>query len=144
ILVVPPDTAIAQRRNHVLELMRTNRVLTAPGTPDAITDAQITAAENEPVILVRQVNANWRAPHFVWQVRKQMGQILCTQDPDNCPLIDTGGYTVRTTLDYNMQKVAEKWVQAAVLGPNNSNTAGYLKSRGVADLPWIENLKGKN
>jgi len=144
VLVVPPDTAIVQRRNYVLNQMLTNRVLTAPGQPGAITAAQITAAAQAPVVLVAQATSNWRAPHFVWQVRDQLGQILCPQDPTNCQDIDTGGYTIQTTLDWNMQKSAEKWVQAAVLGPNATNTAAYLKSLKIPDQAWIENLKGKN
>ena len=65
-------------------------------------------------------------------------------DPRQLSAIDTGGYTVKTTLDWNMQKIAEKWVQAAVLGPNASNTAAYLKSKIGTDAAWIENLRGKN
>src|SRR5262249_2485897 len=132
------------------EAMRTNRILTAPtctlGAPCAtpITDAQILAAEKEPVILAPQSNTKWRAAHFVWQGREEIGQKLCPQGPTHCPAIDTGGHTTTTTLDWNMQKTAEKWVQAAVLGPNNKNTAAYLKSKGVPDLAWIEALKGKN
>jgi membrane peptidoglycan carboxypeptidase len=144
ILVVPPDTAIVQRRNYVLSQMLTNRVLTAPGQPGAIADARITAAEQAPVILAPQVTPSWRAPQFVWAVRSELATILCPQTPTNCPQIDTGGYTVKTTLNWNMQKVAEKWVQAAVLGPNAPNTAAYLKSLGLSDQAWIENLRNNN
>jgi membrane peptidoglycan carboxypeptidase len=144
ILVVPNNTAIVQRRNQVLEAMRQYRVLTAAGQPGAITDAQITAAETAPVILAPQTTPNWRAPHFVWQVRAQLGEILCPQTPDNCQKIDTGGYTIRTTLDWNMQQTAEKWVQAAVLGPHAANTAAYLKTLKLPDLSWIENLRGNS
>ena len=58
----------------------------------------------------------WRAPHFVWQVREELGA-----DPlrraDECEKIDTGGYKVITTLDYKMQRIAEKWVYAAAIDP---------------------------
>jgi len=145
ILVVPPDTSIVQRRNYVLDQMVENRFLTAAGKAGGITDEQILAAKNDPVILAPQATPNWRAPHFVWQVRTELGSILCPQDPENCPKIDTGGYVVRTTLDWNMQKTAEKWVQAAVLAPNAKDTAAYLtKTSKLPDLPWIENLRGKN
>ena len=133
ILVVPNNTPIVQRRNQVLEAMRKYRVLTALDKPGAITDAQITAAEKEPVILAGQTTPNWRAPHFVWQVRKQLGEYLCPQDPDNCARIDTGGYKIITTLDWNMQKIAEKWVQAAVLAPNAKSTSAELKRLKVPD-----------
>ena len=39
--------------------------------------------------------SQWRAPHFVWQVRNELGQILCPGQPvDACETIDTGGYRV--------------------------------------------------
>src|SRR5438270_8280305 len=43
-----------------------------------------------------------------------------------------------------MQQTAEKWVQAAVLGPNQPDTAAYLKGKGITNAPWITNLRGKN
>ena len=144
ILVVPPDAPIVVRRNLVLERMKVNRVLTAVGEPGAVTDAQLEAAKKEPVILAPQFQANWRAPHFVWQVRKQLADILCPQDPSNCDKVDTGGYKVTTTLDWKMQQTAEKWVQAAVLGPNASNTEAYLKGRGITGADWIVKLREKN
>jgi membrane peptidoglycan carboxypeptidase len=144
ILVVPPDSAIVIRRNLVLDRMVTNRVLTAAGQVGAITDAQLEAAKKEPVILVPQAQASWRAPHFVWQVRKELGERLCPQDPGNCDKVDTGGYKIITTLDWKMQQTAEKWIAAAVLGPNANDTALFLKSRGVTNADWITNLRGKN
>ncbi len=144
ILVVPPDTLIAKRRNQVLEAMKKYRVLTQPGENGAITDAQIDAAEKEPIILAPQTTANWRAPHFVWRVRKELAQKLCPQTPDTCDKVDTGGYKIVTTLDWKMQQTAEKWVRAAVLAPNSSDTTAYLKQLGISSAPWITNLKGKN
>lgn len=143
-LVVPPDSPIVQRRNYVLDQMKTFRVLTAAGRPQAVTDAQLEAAKSEPVVLVPQASPNWRAPHFVYQVRAEMGRILCPQSPTRCDRIDTDGYTVKTTLNWTMQKRAETWVKAAIFGANASNTKAYLGSLGLADQPWIEKLRGKN
>ena len=144
ILVVPPDSPIVVRRNLVLDRMKTNRVLTAVGQNGAVTDAQLEAAKKEPVILVPQVQANWRAPHFVWQVRQELAEKLCPQDPANCEQVDTGGYKVTTSLDWKMQQTAEKWVKAAVVAPNATSTAASLKSLGVTSADWITNLRGKN
>ena len=66
----------------------------------------------------QQVSVNWKAPHFVWQVRRQLGEIFCPETPDDCPKVDSGGLRVTTTLDWNMQKVAEKWVYVAARAPN--------------------------
>ena len=38
------------------------------------------------------VAAQWKAPHFVWQVRRALGEILCPDNPIDCPEVDTGGY----------------------------------------------------
>src|SRR4029079_3492706 len=65
-LVVPADSEIVQRRNYILDLMKTR----SPLTGDRHTIAEYDAAKNEPVELVQQVSVNWRAPHFVWQVRR--------------------------------------------------------------------------
>jgi membrane peptidoglycan carboxypeptidase len=144
VLVVPSDAPIVLRRNAVLEAMKTNRVLTAAGRRGAVTNGQIEAAKKEKVVLARQPTANWRAPHFVWQVRRELGEILCPTEPDNCEQIDTGGYTVYTSLDWNMQKTAEKWVKAAVLAPNQKSTSNYLKALKVPNREWIQGLRGKN
>ena len=139
-LAVPPDSPIVQRRNYILELMKTRSVLTA-GT---YTTADYDAAEQEPVVLAPPATSHWLAPQFVLQVRHQLGVILCTAaQADNCPAIDTGGYTVITTLDYGMQRLAEKWTQAGARGPNAKNPAAYVKALGIPYEPWIQNLVGK-
>ena len=80
-LVVPPNSEIVQRRNQILELMKTRSPLTgAKHTP-----AEYDAAKKEPVVLAPQVRPPWKAPHFVWQVRRELGQMLCPDTPDDCP-----------------------------------------------------------
>ena len=139
VLEVPQTAPIVQRRNHILELMKTNSVLTA----GKYTEADYTAAENERVILTPPPAQNWLAPQFVWQVRHQLGTILCPATPDACEQVDTGGYKVITTLDYRLQSIAEKWVKAAGIAPNQKDTAAYLKSINVPYQQWIRNLKGR-
>ena len=87
-LVVPMDSPVVVRRNFILDLMKTQSVLTA----GKYTDADYEAAKQEPVILASQATAQWRAPQFVWQVRDELGQILCGDT--QCEKIDTGGYQV--------------------------------------------------
>ena len=97
------------------------------------TDADFDAARKEPVVLTPPASANWLAPHFVWQVRHQLGSILCGADQaDTCEKVDTGGYKVITTLDWKLQKKAEKWVKAAAIAPNRKDTAAYLRSISVS------------
>jgi penicillin-binding protein 1A len=141
-LVVPDTAPIVERRNKVLDLME-NR-LPLPLTKNTFTTADFEKAKAEPVILTPPATANWLAPHFVWQVRHQLGTILCGEDQaDTCEKVDTGGYKVITTLDWTLQRKAEKWVKAAAIAPNRSNTSAYLKSINVSYASWIRNLKGR-
>src|SRR6185369_9517328 len=90
-LVVPSTTEIYARRNHVLDLMETRSVLSA-GKHSA---AEFDAARAEEMVLHPVQAPPWKAPHFVWQVRHELGSILCGQDEaDNCQAVDTGGYQV--------------------------------------------------
>ncbi|MHB8458495.1 MAG: transglycosylase domain-containing protein [Candidatus Limnocylindrales bacterium] len=148
-LVVPTDAPIVVRRNAILERMIASRHLTLAGDPLAVptallTDAQIRAAETDPVILAPTANPDWRAPHFVWQVRKQLGTILCgAANADNCPAIDTAGYQVTTTLNWKMQQSAEKWVKGAGIAPNAPNPTAYLKAHNIPNQQWIQDLVGR-
>ena len=67
-LEIPMTSEIMQRRNHILELMKTR----SPLTGDQHTLAEYEAAKREPAIILEQISATWRAPHFVWQVRDEL------------------------------------------------------------------------
>ena len=133
--IVVPDTApIVQRRNTILEEMRRdNQDKLLRGH---YTDAQIVAAESETVVLHPARQNNMIAPQFDLMVRQQLAELLCGPDasPDNCAVVDTGGYKVITTLDVTKQASAEKWLKAYVFGPNQANLAAdtaYLASLGI-------------
>ena len=142
-LVVPATTAIVQRRNYILDLMLAQSQL---GTPHfgTYTQAEIDAAKAEPVILSSQATPQWLAPQFVWQVRDELGQLLCGSS--QCQKIDTGGYKVYTTLNYTMQQSVEKWAYAAAVIPNLSNQTAALKAKKIpsSEWGWIRNLSGQN
>ncbi|MEA2632548.1 MAG: hypothetical protein QOE66_2767 [Chloroflexota bacterium] len=141
-LVVPQDSEVVVRRNKVLDLMETR----SPLTGSKHTKAEYEAAKTEPVVLVPQVSTTWTAPQFVWQVRRQLGQMLCPDNPTNCPEVDTGGYKVITSLDLKMQKTAEKWVYVAARAPNAGNPSAVLTSRKIpaSARSWILALRGHN
>ena len=141
-LVVPDTSDIVQRRNHVLDLMKTHSTLT--GSKHTLDEYD--AAKQEPVVLTLPASASWKAPQFVWQVRRALAEILCPDTPTDCPQVDTGGYTVTTTLDYTMQKVAEKWVYAAARAPNASDPRSVLRARKIPTSAWnwILGLRGHN
>ncbi len=142
-LVVPSDADVVIRRNKVLDLMETRSVL----SKDAHTLQEFEAAKADPVVLSRQGSTPWKAAHFVWKVRHQLGVILCGEETaDTCEQVDTGGYKIITTLDWNMQQVVDKWLIAAARAPNFSNTNRTLRSLGIpeADWGWINDLRGRN
>ena len=51
-----------------------------------------------------------------------------------------------TTLNYKMQRIAEKWVYAAAIIPNLKNPDKVLKDRGIPrrEWSWIKGLRGHN
>jgi peptidoglycan glycosyltransferase len=145
-LVVPEDAEIVIRRNYVLDLMKTRSVLSgAKHTP-----AEYEAAKAEPVVLVKPKATLWRAPHFVWQVREQLAQILCgTATDEGCELIDTGGYHVVTSLDWKMQRSLEKWLYVAARAPNSKSKESMESILKQYKIPspersWIRGLRGEN
>jgi membrane peptidoglycan carboxypeptidase len=141
-LEVAATTEIVQRRNYILDLMKSRSPLS--GTKH--TAAEYEAAKLEPVVIKPQVSASWRAPHFVWQVREELARLLCPDTPSDCEKVDTGGYRVTTTLDWDMQKIAEKWTYVAARAPQSSNPRSILRARKIParDWGWILNLKGRN
>ncbi|HEU0243624.1 MAG TPA: transglycosylase domain-containing protein, partial [Candidatus Limnocylindrales bacterium] len=139
-LVVPPSAAVVRRRNYILELMKTRSELS--GANHTVADYEM--AMFEPVILDPPPALTWRAPHFVWQVRRELARILCNDVPVSCPAIETGGYRVRTTLDERMQRITERWVYAAAVIPNLANPRHVLKERHIprSEWSWILALRG--
>ena len=140
--VVAPSSLVVMRRNYILQLMLTRSSLTT-GMYDATDYA---AAQAEPVVLTPPPAGTWIAAQFVWQVRDAMAEILCGSSAGGCEKIDTGGYTVVSTLDVSMQRVVEKWLYAAAIIPNASNPDRLLRAWRIpsAEWGWIKALRGKN
>ncbi len=57
--------------------------------------AEVDAAKKEPVVLQVASPNIFKAPQFVWAVKSQLDDLLADREP-----VETGGYTVTTTLDY--------------------------------------------
>ncbi|OGO56968.1 MAG: hypothetical protein A2V85_04580, partial [Chloroflexi bacterium RBG_16_72_14] len=138
-LVVPDDTKIVERRNLVLDLMEADRT---PLTGDTLTAADFDAARSEPVVLAPQAKPAWKASHFVWQVRRELTARLCP-DAETCPVVERGGLTITSTLDLELQVIAEKWVKAATIVPHASNPRAAARALGLTYEPWMRNLRNK-
>ncbi len=144
-LVVPADTDIVERRNQVLSQMQREGRMVLSG--DEHTFEELEAAKNEPLILSPQAAPPWKAPHFVWQIRKQLGALLCgPENAETCEAVDTGGYRVTTSLDWEMQQTVEKWLYAAARVTHSKNPGPIWKRLGIpdADLAWLRNLRSAN
>ncbi|HEY8987422.1 MAG TPA: transglycosylase domain-containing protein, partial [Candidatus Limnocylindrales bacterium] len=135
-LVVPASAAPVVRRDWILRNLSTSRWT-------RLSQSQLDAALAEPVVLVGDQPLSYKAPHFTWQVRRQLQTIL---GPNAS--IETGGYTVITTLDWRAEQLAEKWLSAAVIAPNLKPraSANLLRSLriGTGDRAWINALRGKD
>jgi membrane peptidoglycan carboxypeptidase len=145
VLRVPDDSEIVERRNQVLEFMSdpTRSVLSGQDH----TAAEYEAAKNEELILTPQAAPPWKAPHFVWQIRKQLGEMLCgAENAETCEEVDTGGYQIITSLDWEKQQVVEKWMYAAARVTHFKNPNAVWRSLGIpeADLTWLRNLRSAN
>jgi membrane peptidoglycan carboxypeptidase len=150
ILVVPDTTDIVRRRNEVLEQMKTRSVLSGPGTGPNHSIDEYEAAKSEPLVLNPPESPRWKAPHLVWQVREELGRLLCGEEnAETCELVDTGGYSVITTVDMKMQASVEKWLKAAGRAPVAKTVDGMYKMLRDLKIPqrdwsWIAGLRGKN
>ncbi len=130
ILVVPNSAGAKRDQGFVL----TNMVASG-----YITQAQANAASAETIVLAPQRSQQYKAPHFVYAARREVAKLLGNED-----LIDIGGLTITTTLDYDGYQVsAEKW--AAIGYDMDRMTDDELTAKYGADaLAWIHRLQGRN
>ena len=130
ILVVPPEADAIRVQGFVLDGM------VATG---AITQAERDAAAAEQIVLAPPKDRQYKAPHFVYAVRRAAADLLGNED-----LLDRGGLVITTTLDYNGYQVsAEKWAGVAYDMDRLSDeelTAKY----GAPALDWIKKLQKRN
>jgi membrane peptidoglycan carboxypeptidase len=134
-LVVPSTAPPVIRRNYILQNLNTSRWTQL--TPD-----QLQAALAEPVVLPGVKAPVMKAPHFVWAVRRQLIKLLGSPEA-----VDSGGYTVITSLDWKAQLLAEKYMTAAAIVPNvpKKQATAILSALkiGAADKGWVAELRGK-
>lgn len=130
VLIVPADSDAIRVQGFVLDGM------VATG---AITQAQRDEAAAQPIVLAPPQDRQYKAPHFVYAVRRAAAELIGNED-----LLDRGGLVITTTLDYNgYQLSAEKW--AGVAYDLDRMTDEQLTAKyGDAALKWIKQLQGRN
>jgi penicillin-binding protein 1A len=134
---------IVYRRNEILRTMAEDpsRLVLTHGQ---VTAEQLLAATKESIILAPQTatpGQQWLAPHFIWALRDELALKLCGPDADTCPQLEQGGLHVISSLDWNLQQVAEKWVSAAVFLPHDADPEAYAAQLGVPYEPWMRKLR---
>src|SRR5436190_981594 len=138
-LVVPADSPPVVRADWVLGGLADGARWTK------LSPTQLQAELATPVILAGDQARTIRAGQFTWQVRNQLEGILGDRGAN---AVETGGYTVITTLDWKAQQLAEKWLAAAAIAPNLPRAKGtaLLKSLKIpaGDQSWIRALRGKD
>ena len=96
-------------------LARQAVVLDAMVSSGMITSAQAEQAKNEPLKFVFKENRSSQAPHFVDYVFEQL------ESAYGASAVNKGGFSVKTTLDLNLQKAAE---QAVAVGQQRLGSLG--------------------
>jgi membrane peptidoglycan carboxypeptidase len=141
--VVGEDTTIYARRNTVLDLLAEGD--RTPISGDEFTARDFQRATTEAVVLANQRTVRWKAPHFVWAVRDELAEKLCGPDTPTCPELEQGGFRVTTTVDLELQAIAEKWVKLAARVPHRGDPEAVAKALGFDDYPdWVRNLENKD
>lgn len=85
---------------------RKNLVLKKMLNEGYISEEQFILAKNEVVVFNAQASNSIKAPHFVFYIMSYL------QEKYGIDAIESGGYTIKTTLDYDLQKQAEMAISA--------------------------------
>ena len=89
---------------------RKNLVLSREKTLGFITQAQYDSARAENVVFKPQQSSGIKAPHFVFFIKDYLEQKY------GADVVESGGLKVISTLDYDLQKIAENAVQEYTIG----------------------------
>ena len=131
------DTDLVQRRDYILGRLRDGK-----GRWTTLSDEQYQQALDEKIVIKKPKASTWKAPHFVNALLPELNKILADRDP-----IQSGGYTVITTLDMRAQGIGERVIQAGAVLPNLPLSQYYQqldKLRLRQDAGWISRLRGSS
>src|SRR5436190_2706233 len=99
-LVVQPGSLPIARMEYVLNGLAANDSRWTRVTP-----TQLHAALAQPIVLAGDKTVTYAGGQFTWQVRTALESILGSAEK-----VETGGYTVITTLDWRAQQIAQKYM----------------------------------
>lgn len=90
---------LQERRDHVLDVM---------AELNHISQAEADLAKEDDINIQKRIDNSIKAPHFVMMVKEQLSESLGER------IIETGGLKITTTLDYDLQKIAEEEIAKGV------------------------------
>ena len=96
------------RRDYILDVMVEQ---------DKISAEEARLAKLDDIEIKQRVDNNIRAPHFVMMVKEQLSNTLGEK------LVETGGLKITTSLDYDLQEIAEEEITAGVEHNREHNQA---------------------
>ena len=131
------ESATIIRRNFILR-----RLADGKGRWTSLSEEQLKAALDEPVVLKPSRARRWQAPHFVNALIPELQTILGDREP-----IRRGGYKVITTLDMRAQHIGERLIKAGAVLPNLpplQYDRQLDKFKLHRDAGWIGHLRGSN
>ncbi len=107
--MLPAPTYYSPFGSHKKDLdNRKNLVLSKMKEYGYITDAQLASSKSEVVAFSQASNTGIKAPHFVFYILDQLEQKYGKD------VLDNDGYTIKTTLDYDLQQKAEQLIATQV------------------------------
>ena len=108
-----PEVGI-ERKNYVLFLMKERGWVEKDGRRHYITEEQYEQAKNE-VLNFDTARVPIEAPHFVYYVKQYLTDILGLE------AVEMGGLKVKTSLDLNIQRLAQETVTEEIEASKNLN-----------------------
>ncbi|HUG48387.1 MAG TPA: transglycosylase domain-containing protein [Candidatus Limnocylindria bacterium] len=126
-----------ERRNFILRNLAEGH-----GRWTTLTPSELQRAIDEPIVLAPELPLVYRAPHFVWHMKPQLDRLLIDRAP-----AERGGYRVITTLDWDAQQVAERYVTAGTVYTQLSRAEmeEVIEQEGLEeDREWLLSLRDKD
>jgi membrane peptidoglycan carboxypeptidase len=126
-----------ERRNYILRNLAEGH-----GRWTTLSPQELEQAINEPIVLAPEQPLVYKAPHFIWHMKPQLDSLLADRAP-----ADRGGYRIITSLDWEGQQLAERYVTAATIYTQlpRRELEEMIEQEGLeGDAEWLLALRDKD
>ena len=129
------DTELVRRQHFIL-----NRLAEGKGEWTKPTAEQVAAAKKQKIVIKPQREIQYKAPQFVFAALAEVNRILGNDyDP-----VKVGGYKIKTSLDWQAQRLGENLVWAGAVAPHlpvSQMTAGLKSRKLMGEYSWVARLR---